>query len=86
MKFTAKEVLYRIGQDAVTIVLENELGGLTNVDSTQSALQARASAGIPWGDTEVVAESLAGVAARFPGTHTVEPFAPPTPKVTPKVP
>lgn len=82
MQFIAQEVLYRIGQNAVTIVTQNELGGLTNVETTQAALQARAPAGAAWSDAEVQAEALAGLTARFGGTHEVLLAPAPTPLPT----
>lgn len=68
MQFKLRECLFRFNGEPVTLVLENPFGGLTNVDTTQSALDAkRADPSVPWGDDECIAIAEEQLPAKFPG-------------------
>lgn len=78
MNFDITQVTYCIGLEAVTIVAQNPLGGLTNFETTQTALNAkRADPSAPWGDAEVKAVVDDQLPVKFPGaTLTSSLYAP----------
>lgn len=67
MKFTIIQALYNIGEEPVTVVTQNPFGGLTNVATTQSDLDAaRTDPTQPWGDDELLAVVAAKLPTQFP--------------------
>jgi hypothetical protein len=67
MNFEITQVLYNVGAEAVTIVARNPLGGLTNFETTQTALNAkRLAPSGPWGDAECKAIVDEALPEKFP--------------------
>lgn len=67
MNFVITTISFDIGGEPVTIVTKNPFGGLTNFETTQTALDAeRTDVSAPWGDTEVLAVLEQQLPARFP--------------------
>ena len=56
MNFELIDCLFHFNTEPVTLVARNALGGLTNIETTQTALNARRpSPSQPWGDNEAKA-------------------------------
>lgn len=60
-QFIVHSVIYAIGAETVTIVVRPVggmfAGSLYDLHTTQTALAGRSPQGIPWSDSEVVAEA-----------------------------
>lgn len=71
MNFELIEVSFRFNAEPVTIVATNPFGGLTNFNTTQSALDAkRVDTSAPWGDDECLVIVEEQLPDKFPGVES----------------
>lgn len=79
MNVTLRNVQYHPNEEAVALLIEPPAPVAPFfVNTTQTALAARATVGVPWSDAEALAEAQAGVTALYPtwGFTVVLPVAP----------